>query len=477
MNITIILIVLLVGAIVTYISGNRFASKVALLFSVAAAVFSIALLIQYLQGGEIVYSIPWVNSPSISFSLKADGLSLAMLLMTTILVPVIIWISSAHPGKKEKILYSFILFMAFAIAGVFLSSNVLLYYIFWELSLIPIYFIILYWGEGDEKKKRKAAVTFFVYTFAGSMFMLAALIYLYQKVGSFELQALYNADLTPKEQLWVFLAFFFAYAIKTPIFPFHTWQADAYQVAPTAGTMLLACLMSKMGLYSILRWQIPIAPQAAKDLQVLTITLCVIGVIYGSILALRQDNIKRFLAFASLAHVGFIGAGLYALTLDGFQGAVLLIIGHAFAMLGMFLSADIIQRRTGTLSIRGLGGIRGLAPKFSMAFFLMILSSISVPISFNFTGEFIIMAGLYQVNVWYTVLVGTTMFLSAFIMLRMFQKVMLGDTDRLEFTDLTKIESTVYILISGVIIFFGLYSKPLADLILPSLQNITVYIN
>ncbi len=478
MNITIILLILLVGIVVTFLSGNRLASKVAMLFSVATAVFSIALLTQFLSGGTISYSTPWISNPSVLFSLQADGLGMAMLLLTTLLTPVIIYTKIAYPVKKEKVLYSLILFMELAMIGTFLSSDGLVYYIFWELSLIPIYFIILYWGNGDLEKRKKATLTFFIYTFAGSLFMLAAFIYLYQITGSLSLDALYSATLTAKEQTWIFLAFFLAFAIKSPIFPFHTWQANAYQKAPAVGTMLLAALMSKMGLYSIIRWQLPITPLATAELQYIVIALCLAGVVYGSLIALRQDNIKRLLAYSSLAHVGLIAAGIYSLTTDGLQGAVYQMMAHGIVIVGLFFAADIIFRRTQIAMISELGGIKSLAPRFTIAFITIVFASIALPPMFTFVGEFSILYGLFQLNGWLALLGGTTLFLGAFYMLRMYQKVMLGPlpSQRVSFTDIHLHEIIIMAIIILALIGFGIYSKPVTELIAPSIQEILTYV-
>lgn len=477
MNIAIILIIFLVGSIVTFLSGNRLASKVALLFSVAATVFSIALLIQYSGGSKLSYSIEWMKNPDISFSLQADGLGLAMMLLATIILPIIILTCQSYPGKKEKSLYSLVLLVAFAVSGAFLSSNALIYYVFWELSLIPIYFIIIYWGNGDVMKRRKATLTFFLYTFLGSLFMLAGFIYLYYKAGSFDISALYKVVLSPKEQIWLFLAFFLAFAIKVPIFPFHTWQANVYQKAPVIGTMLLSALMSKMGLYSIIRWQLPITPYASHELRWIVLILCIVGVIYGSLMAIKQDNLKRFFAYASLAHVGFIAAGVYSLTFDGMQGAVALIIAHAFGIVGLFFASEVIYRRLQTPLISQMGGIKSKAPHFASGFFMMILASISVPLTYNFIGEFTIMLGLYRLNIGYVIAIGTTMFLSAFMMLRMYQYVMLGENDNKPFFDLTKSEMCLFVLLAAVILFFGIYPKPVSELVDASIKEIIFYIN
>lgn len=476
MNIAIILIILLAGVIVTYFSGNRFASKVAILFSIAAAIFSVALCLKYGAAGAD-FSIQWISKPNISFSLNADGLAIAMVMLTTILLPIIILASHNREFKNEKLLYSLIMFMAFAMVGAFLSSDALLYYVFWEMSLIPIYFIIVLWGNGEIAKRRKAAMTFFLFTFAGSLFMMAAIIYLYTKTGSFQLEAFYNANLTHTEQIWIFLAFFLAYAIKIPIFPFHTWQANVYQKAPAVGTMLLAGIMSKMGAYSVIRWQVPVTPYASHELRTVVLILCIIGVIYGAIMALRQDDLKRFMAYASLSHVGFVAAGAYALTYDGLVGAVVLILAHGFGIVGLFYGVDIIQNRTNTLSISKLGGLSSTSPKFTVAFFLAILSSIGIPLTFNFIGEFTIMYGLYQINLWYALMIGTSLFLGAFFMLRMFQQVMLGPSSDVSFRDLSKTETFVFGLIVLVLFFFGVYVKPVTDLVSASLSEIIMYIN
>ena len=388
MNVSLILIILLLGAFATYLAGDKLASKVALFFGLVAAGASIVLLNHYNLGENISFIHQWITQPSISFALKADGLSMAMLLLTTILTPIIIFSSFGNDYKNSKSFYALILFMSFAMAGTFLASDGLLYYIFWELSLIPIYFIALVWGNGDGEERKKAVVKFFIYTLAGSLFMLVAFVYLYQQAGSLLLEDLYKLNLSATEQLWIFLAYFLAYAIKIPLIPFHTWQANVYQKASTAGTMLLSGIMLKMGLYSIIRWQLPLAPLAAKEYRYIFIGLGLAGVIYGSIVALRQKDLKKLLAYSSLAHVGLIAAGTYTLTLDGFRGAVLQMIAHGFVVVGLFFIAEIIFRRYETRVIAEMGGIRSQTPKFTSMFLILVMASISLPSTFNFVGEF-----------------------------------------------------------------------------------------
>ena len=477
MNLSLILILLLVGAFATFLAGDKLASKVALFFGLAAAGCSIVLLNHYNLGENISFINQWIVQPNISFALKADGLSMAMLLLTTVLTPIIILSSFGNDYKNSKSFYALILFMSFAMAGTFLASDGLLYYIFWELSLIPIYFIALIWGNGDAEELKKAVVKFFIYTFAGSLFMLVAFVYLYQKAGSLLIEDLYKLNLSATEQLWIFLAFFLAYAIKIPLIPFHTWQANVYQKAPTVGTMLLSGIMLKMGLYSVIRWQLPLAPLAAKEYMFIFIGLGIAGVIYGSIVALRQKDLKKLLAYSSLAHVGLIAAGTYTLTLDGLRGAVLQMIAHGFVVVGLFFVAEIIFRRYETRAIAEMGGIRSQTPKFTSMFLILVLASVALPSTFNFVGEFTILYSLSQINIWFAILGGTTIILGAYYMLKMFQHAMLGETNTKIFADVTFGEGATLVIIIAVLFFFGMYPKPIIDLITPSLQEILTQIN
>ncbi|MFV8368618.1 complex I subunit 4 family protein [Flavobacterium sp. LB2R40] len=477
MNVSLILIILLVGAFATFLAGDKLASKVALFFGLAAAGASIVLLNHYNLGENISFISKWITEPNISFALKADGLSMAMLLLTTVLTPIIIFSSFGNDYKNSKSFYALILFMSFAMAGTFLASDGLLYYIFWELALIPIYFIALIWGNGDIEERKKAVVKFFIYTLAGSLFMLVAFVYMYQKAGSLLLEDLYKLDLSATEQLWIFLAFFLAYAIKIPLIPFHTWQANVYQKAPTVGTMLLSGIMLKMGLYSVIRWQLPLAPLAAKEYMYIFIGLGIAGVIYGSIVALKQKDLKKLLAYSSLAHVGLIAAGTYTLTLDGLRGAVLQMIAHGFVVVGLFYVAEIIFRRYETRTIAEMGGIRTQAPKFTSMFLILVLASVALPTTFNFIGEFTVLYSLSQINIWFAILGGTTIVLGAYYMLKMFQHAMLGETNSNPFADVTVNEGITLVLIIGVLFFFGMYPKPITDLITPSLEEILKVIN
>ncbi|MCB6099559.1 complex I subunit 4 family protein [Flavobacterium psychrophilum] len=477
MNVSFILIFLLFGAVATYFAGDKLAKTVALFFSLASIVGSIFILNQYNQGINSDFIANWISNPNLYIALKVDGLSLAMLLLTTVLTSIIIFSSFGNEYKNSKSFYALVLFMSFAMVGTFLSADAFLYYIFWELSLIPIYFIALIWGSGDPEARKKAVIKFFIYTLAGSLFMLVAFIYLFQKVGSLMIGDLYAIHLTNQEQFWIFLALFLAYAIKIPIIPFHTWQANVYQKSPAVGTMLLSGIMLKMGLYSVIRWQLPIAPFAAKMYMPILIGLSIAGVVYGSIVALQQRNIKKLLAYSSLAHVGLIAAGAYTLTLDGLRGAVLQMIAHGFVVVGLFFAAEVIERRFNTQEIAEMGGIRIQDNKFASMFMIVMLASVALPGTFNFVGEFTLLYSLYSANIWFAVIAGTTIILGAVYMLKMFQHVMLGEANAKTFKSITANESIVFVVIIVVLLFFGLFSKPITDLVTPALQEILLKIN
>ncbi|TBX71325.1 NADH-quinone oxidoreductase subunit M [Flavobacterium silvisoli] len=477
MDVTTILLLLLMGSIATFLAGDKLASKVALLFSLGALGLSLYLLNSLNQGANISFTGSWIDYPKVALAFKADGLAMAMVLLTTALTPLIILSSLGNPFNNSKNFYALVLFMSFAMTGTFLAADGLLYYIFWELALIPIYFIALIWGNGDAEDRKKAVLKFFIYTLGGSLFMLIAFAYLYSKAGSFLLEDLYKLDLSATEECWIFLAFFLAYAIKIPIIPFHTWQAKVYQKAPTVGTMLLSGIMLKMGLYSVIRWQLPIAPHAAKEYMPILIGLSIAGVIYGSIVALRQKDLKKLLAYSSLAHVGLIAAGCYTLTQDGLSGAVAQMIAHGFVIVGLFFAAEIIYRRYETRTIADMGGIRSLTPKFTSMFMILVLASVALPGTYNFVGEFTVLYSLSQANIWYAVLGGTTIILGAYYMLKMFQNVMLGETNAKAFADVTTTEAITLVAIIAFLLFFGLYPKPITDLVAPSIKEILTIIN
>ncbi|MCW3127892.1 MAG: NADH-quinone oxidoreductase subunit [Bacteroidetes bacterium] len=477
MLLLIVLFFPLLAAVVTYLSGNKLSGKVALLAAAVEFVLSLVALEHYCHNNwnGLVFTHGWIINPNISFSIAADGLSVLLVVLTTFLVPVIILSSFGREQANGRALYSLVLLMQFALIGVFVATDGLLFYIFWELALIPIYFIALLWGDGRDKQFLSTATfKFFVYTLIGSLFMLVAFIFLYSRTGSLSLQSLYAANLNHKEQVFLAAAFFFAFAVKIPIFPFHTWQADTYKEAPTIGTMLLAGIMLKMGLYGLLRWLLPVVPDGVRFFNPLFITLSVIGIVYGSILAIQQKDIKRLLAYSSFAHVGLIAAGIFSLTIEGLQGAVVQMLAHGVNVVGAFFAGEIIFRRTGTLEISQLGGIRNVAPKFATCFIIVVLASVALPTTNAFIGEFLLLYGVYGYNTCLSIVAGLTIILGAAYMLKMYQNTMLGEVKTLTsgFADLSASELTVFVVLIIAIFVCGVYPKPIIDIAQPALAEI-----
>lgn len=422
--------------------------------------------------------VPWITSIGVNFSVSLDGISMVLVLLAAFLVPVIILSSFNKKYENAPLFYALIMFMEMALVGVFVARDGFLFYIFWELALIPIYFICLMWGG---ENRGKITFKFFVYTLFGSLFMLAALIYLYQNTWlnnkdthTFAMDALYYAGqhMTLAQQSWVFWGFFLAFAIKMPVFPFHTWQPDTYVTAPTQGTMLLSGIMLKMGTFGLIRWLLPVAPQAFEHWSSLVITLCVISIIYASCMAIVQKDFKRLIAYSSIAHVGLIAAGILAFNhetknAEGISGAIVQMFSHGINVVGLFFIADIILERTGTRKIDELGGIRSVSPQFTTLFMIVMLGSVALPLTNGFVGEFLLINGVYQYSAWTAAFAGLTIILGAVYMLRSFQAVMLGETNSVTagFSALTRNELAVLLVVCAAVIFFGIYPKPVLSII------------
>jgi NADH-quinone oxidoreductase subunit M len=474
MTALLLLIIPAVAAIITWLSGNKWANKVALAISLGPLFITanIFLDMRYGEGIELItFSQKWVDAPLIFFNLQIDGLSLVLLALTNFLVPIIILAGFGATTSNNRTFYALILFMQAALNGVFMAIDGFLYYIFWEMALIPIYFIAMLWGADES---RRITFKFFVYTLAGSLFMLLAFIFLYLKGGDFTIKTLYRLSLSNVEQTFVFLAFFLAFAIKIPLIPFHTWQADTYTAAPSQGTMLLSGIMLKMGLYSLIRWLLPIAPIAVETWMPVLMILSVAGVVYGSWIAIQQDNIKRLLAYSSLAHVGLISAGIFALNSFGMSGAVVQMVSHGINVVGLFFAAEIILRRTGTLELASLGGIRTVAPWFSTYFFILLLGSVGLPLTNGFVGEFMLLFGVFQYNSWLGLIAGTTIILGAVYLLRMFQRAMLGNTTPVtaNFQDLSVSEHLTFLPLIFLVFFIGLFPNPIINIAEKSIEQI-----
>jgi NADH-quinone oxidoreductase subunit M len=429
------------------------------------------------QGAEVLAAdYEWVPSLGISLKVGLDGISILLVALTNILVPLIILSSFRNNYSNPAAFYGLILVMQFALIGVFSALDGFLFYVFWELALIPIWFICLLWG-GEERIR--ITLKFFIYTLTGSLMMLLGLIFVYLQTPaphSFSIDALYQVALTSEMQGYIFWCFFLAFAIKIPVFPFHTWQPDTYTDAPAQGSMLLSGIMLKMGIYGIIRWMLPILPDGIAEWGNVVMILCATGIVYASVIALYQKDFKRLIAYSSIAHVGLITAGVFTLNIQGLQGSVVQMLAHGVNVVGLFFIADIIQRRMKTRQMDSLGGLAHNSPLFSILFIIVLLGSVALPLTNGFVGEFLLLMGVYEYDVWLAAICGLTVILGAVYMLRAYQKVMLGEPHEksVEFTGLANSEKFVLIIIAALIIVCGVYPKLILSIAQPALEEIVL---
>jgi len=385
-----------------------------------------------------------------------DSISLIMVMLTSLLIPIII-ASNNNREVRNHNFYALILLMQMALIGVFTASEMILFYIFWELALMPVFLITAIWGGEDRKR---ISVKFLIYTVVGSFAMLIAILYLYTLTTphSFSFESFYQLKLPYAVQVPVFLAFFLAFAIKIPLFPFHSWQAETYNVSPVQGSMLLAGIMLKMGLYGIIRFILPICPDVVAGGSLIFLPLILFGVIYGAIIAIRQPKLKKMIAFVSLSHVGIIALGLLSNNHYGIEGAILQMFSHGVNVVGFFLCYQMIVIRTGTDIISDLGGIASAAPRFATIFLIIVLANVALPFTNSFVGEFLILLGLFQSNVYIGVIAGLTIILGAVYMLKMYQQVMYGPQTiaTQKFADLTTGEILLFVPIIVCIFWVGI---------------------
>jgi NADH-quinone oxidoreductase subunit M len=438
----------------------------AALLEFAVAVFA---AFTYARSGPAGFDVNlnWIASAGINFHLGIDGLSLVLVLLTTVLVPIILLTAFRHEEYENPgAFYALVLFMQTGLLGVFMALDAFVFYFFWEVALIPIYFLAGAWSRHE--RRIQITFKFFLYTIIGSLFMLAGFVYLYMQTGpaagslaahSSDLQAFYNLKLSASEQAWLFWLVFAAFAVKMPIFPFHTWQPDTYTESPAPATMLLSGIMLKMGIYGCLRWLLPVLPLGVSQWQQLVEVLAIIGIVYGAIIAIRQDDMKKLIAYSSLSHVGLMIAGVFSLKAIGLQGAVVQMLAHGVNVVGMFLVADAIERRTGTRSLADLGGLTRRTPLLSVCFLVMLLSTVALPLTGGFVGEFLLLAGVYEFNAWAGAIAGLTIIFSAVYLLRMYQRAMLGpDSAHSDtITDLSGTELLMFVPLIVLVFWLGLF--------------------
>jgi NADH-quinone oxidoreductase subunit M len=432
---------------------------------------------------QFVERIPWIEQYGITYHVGIDGISLFLVLLTTLLSMISVLACWADIKVKVKEFMICLLFLETGMIGVFISLDLFLFYCFWEVMLIPMYLLIGIWGS--PARRIYAAVKFFLYTMFGSLLMLVAILYLYFYNGTqtgvytFNLLELYKLTLPYHLQVWLFLAFALAFAIKVPMFPFHTWLPDAHTEAPTVGSVLLAAVLLKMGTYGFLRFNLPLFPQASLDFIPLISILAIIGIIYGALVAMVQKDVKRLVAFSSVSHLGFVMLGLFTFTIQGISGGILQMLNHGFSTGALFLIVGMIYERRHTRMIEEFGGLSKVMPIYATFFMIVTLSSIGLPGLNGFVGEFLILVGTFKVNVTYAVFAATGVILSAVYMLWMFQRVMFGEVSKEEnkkLKDLTRREIIVLIPIILFIIQIGVYPKPFLSRMEPTVKNLITHV-
>ncbi|MBS1783129.1 MAG: NADH-quinone oxidoreductase subunit M [Bacteroidetes bacterium] len=465
---SLIFIPLLFG-IVAFLAKSS-AKAMALLGSLASLVISGYLSAQAAHT-PLTFSMPWIPQLGTQFSLLADGMSAMLCLLTAIVMTVVVLANWDNEIERPTSFWGLMLLSQAGITGVFLASDVLLFYFFWELAIIPVYFLCSRWGG-----ERRIAVTFkfFVYTFVGSLMMLAAIIYLAMLNPGADAYSWANitragAALSPQNQTWLFWLFFGAFAIKMPLFPFHTWQPDTYEQASTPVTIILSALMVKMGLYAVIRWLFPALPDGVAFWSNTVIILSIIGIVYGSFLALSQTDLKRLVAYSSLAHMGLMCAAAFAKTQPGIHGLMVQMFNHGINITGMWLIVQMIENRWGSRDMTRLGGMATGAPHMAIALVILAYANIALPLTNGFVGEFMMFHGIFQsaspYHITFMVIAGLGVILGAAYTLKMVQKTAFGSLAPMVVAkDMSLGESAALAFIVALVIFLGVYPKPLLDL-------------
>jgi len=403
-----------------------------LVFSLIAFIVSLGLAIGFQTGQttqQFVTNVVWIQNPEIHYHVGIDGLSLWLIILTTFLTPIAILISWKSIQKQAKEFFAFLLLLEFGLIGVFAAWDLFLFFVFWEIVLVPMYFLIGIWGHD---RRIYAAVKFFLYTMAGSALMLVAIIFLYTQSGTFDYATILDQlasgriALSHIQETLLFLAFFIAFAIKVPLFPLHTWLPDAHVEAPTAGSLMLASVMLKMGTYGLVRFCLPLFPTAARENAPWIIVLAIIGIVYGALVAMVQPNMKKLVAYSSVSHLGFVVLGIFSFTQMGLDGAVYQMLNHGISTGALFILVGFMYERRHSLAIADYGGVATVAPWLSTIFLITTLASIGLPTLNNFVGEFLVLQGVAQANFTWTVFAALGVILSACYMLWLYQRVFFG---------------------------------------------------
>ena len=481
-----LVLVPVIGAIVVALlpkSRAEIVKLVGLGFSLITAALAAWMLVAFHKGEagyQFVSKHAWIKTWGISWHLGVDGISLFLIVLTGLLFPIAIW--GPDERRDIKAYIAWILVLEAGVMGVFLSLDLFLFFVFFEIVLVPMYFLIGGWGH---ENRVYAALKFFLYTMAGSAVMLVAMLTLvflnksHTGVMTFDLLELSKANLATSTARWLFLAFALAFAIKVPVFPLHTWLPDAHTEAPTAGSVILAGVMLKMGTYGLLRFGMGLFPEASTWIAPAMLTLAVIGIIYGALVATVQSDLKRLVAYSSVAHLGFIIMGTYAFTTPSLTGGVIQMVNHGLSTGALFLLVGWIYERRHTRQISELKGLFKLAPVLGGVFLLVMFSSIGLPGLNGFVGEFLILLGTFASRRWWAVVAGTGVILAALYMLWAFQRTFHGEPDEVNrdhMHDLTLRERLSIAPLLMLIVFLGVYPKPVLERIEPSVKALLIHV-
>jgi NADH-quinone oxidoreductase subunit M len=445
----------------------------ALIVTILSFLFSLHLIAHFESSSpdfQFRINVPWIPSLGIDYSMGVDGISLFLILLTTVLTPLAI-LASWSITERVKEYFVFMLLLETGMIGVFVSLDLFLFYVFWEIMLVPMYFLIGVWGG---ERRIYAAMKFVLYTMAGSVLMLVAILALYflhgNATGTFtfsypEIQSALAAGrlvLVPAAEFWLFLAFFLAFAIKVPLFPFHTWLPDAHVEAPTAGSVLLAGVLLKMGTYGLVRFSLPLFPHISNLFAPLISGLAIIGIIYGALVAMVQPDLKKLVAYSSVSHLGFIVLGIFSFTVQGLEGAIYQMLNHGVTTGALFLLVGVIYDRRHTRLIEEFGGLANRMPVYAAFFLITTLSSIGLPGLNGFVGEFLVLLGTFGVNRTRTAIAAVGVILSAVYMLWMYQRVVWGEITNernRNLLDLVGRERVMLIPLLILMIWMGVYSN------------------
>lgn len=463
----------LIAGLITFFIKNDTSVKGFSLVAVIITLFISIASLYYRNNAALsgnTFNYEWLKYMGASFSVSLDGMGRLLTFLTAFSFPIIFIATYRNQYKNTRAFYGLMLLSQAGLMGVFLSTDALLFYFFWELALIPVYFLCSRWGG---ERRIAATFKFFIYTFTGSLLMLIGIIYVYLQTGgtpasdhSFSLQAFQAVSLLPSQQNWLFWLFFIAFAVKMPVFPFHTWQPDTYEQSPTAVTMVLSGIMVKMGVFGVIRWLLPVFPLAVAKFDNLVIALSVIGMIYASLIAIKQDDLKRLVAYSSIAHIGLMCAAIFTTKEMALEGVMIQMFSHGVNIIGMWIVIDLIEKQLGTRKISQLGGVAHQAPVLTIMLVVIALANIALPLTNAFVGELMMFGGLFKYNVWYASIAGLSIILAAVYTLNMVQKVFYGTSNTLtaSMKEISLNERLILVLVVVTIFIAGVYPQPFFEL-------------